>query len=477
MTRLNSVIRHFTISVLLLFFSTIALNAQQAKYVFYFIGDGMGMTHVAASEAYLAACKREIGFEKLSFSKFPTTGTATNYAENRLITGSAAAGTALATGQKTTINTISMDGKRQINLSSIAYEAKAQGLKIGIISSVSINHATPAVFYANQPSRSNYYEISLNLINSGLNFFGGGGFNQPFGKSNDQTSAYLLAEQAGYTITSSIEAFNQLKPGDDKVIAVGSLIDKSAALRYAIDQNEEDIPLSRLIEKSISLLANENGFFIMAEEGKIDWASHANDGATVIQNVISLSDAVEVAIEFYNQHPDETLIVVTADHETGGLSLGWAGKHYDTDLVLLQLQKNSSESFTVLLDSLLKEPANMSYEFSMNMVNTYFGLGGETGKTLTTYEEQLFKEAWDVMTGIVVMSEDEKYVRYGDGNPIATTAVRVLNNKAGLGWTTWSHTASPVPVFAIGQGHEMFNGYYDITDIPKKIRIAMGLNK
>ncbi|MBE0637346.1 MAG: alkaline phosphatase [Bacteroidales bacterium] len=477
MTSAKLLIRTFNVTLLILFILSTSLWAQQAKYVFYFIGDGMGMTHVAVTEAYIAAAQRETGFTKLSFSEFPTTGVANNHALNRLITGSAAAGTALATGQKTTINTISMDGKRLNNLTSIACEARDRGFKIGIISSVSINHATPAVFYANQPTRSNYYEISLDLMKSNFNFFGGGGFNQPLGKNNDQPSAYLLAEQAGFTITRSVEEFDRLKPGDNKVIAVGSPIDGSAALRFAIDQNSEDIPLSRFIEKSIELLDNETGFFIMAEEGKIDWAAHANDGATVIQNVISLSDAVEVALEFYHQHPDETLIVVTADHETGGLSLGWAGKHYDSDFAILQLQKISSESFTILLDSLLKGPANQRYEFAMEMVNNYFGLGGETGITLSDYESELFKTAWKAMNDTTIMTEEEKYLRYGGGNPITATAVRVLNNKAGLGWTTFSHTGTPVPVFAIGQGHDMFNGYYDITDIPKKIRIAMGLNQ
>lgn len=472
----KSMIRSLLVTLFLSIISFTGIEAQQAKYVFYFIGDGMGLTHLAATEAYLAASKREIGFEKLNFSRFPATGFATTYAENRLITGSAAAGTALATGQKTTINTISMDGTKKNNLTSIAYEAKAKGLKIGIISSVSINHATPAVFYANQPNRSNYYEISLDLLESNFDFFGGGGFNQPTGKNNDKPSAYLLAEQAGYTITSSIEAFNQLNPGDNKVIAVGSIIDESAALRFAIDQNEEDIPLSSFIEKSIELLDNENGFFIMVEEGKIDWAAHANDGATVIHNVMSLAEAVEQALEFYYQHPDETLIVVTADHETGGLTLGWAGTHYDNDLGLLQLQNISSQNFTYLLDSLIEIPENQNFDFAMETINTHFGLGGTTGKTLTDYQNQLFKEAWDVMTGNSSMTEDEKHLCYGGGNPMAATAVRILNNKAGLGWTTWSHTGMPVPVFAIGQGNEMFNGYYDITDIPKKIKSAMGLN-
>jgi len=470
-------IRILIFSVYFLLFGSGLLQAQQAKYVFYFIGDGMGITHIAATEAYLAAKKQEIGYEKLSFSTFPTTGFANNHALNRLITGSAAAGTALATGQKTTINTISMDGKRTQNLTSIASIAKENGFKVGIISNVSINHATPAVFYAHQPDRNNYYEIGLDLINSRFDFFGGGGFNKFTGKNNDQPDLYLLAGQAGYHISRGIEEFNALKPGDQQVIATSNFLTKSASQQFVLDQGEADIPLSRFIEKAIELLYGDEGFFIMAEEGNTDWASHANDGATAIRNIKGLSDAVERAVEFYLKHPDETLIIVTADHETGGLSLGWSGKEYDTDLGLLQLQKVSSERFTYLIDSVMKNPENQKFDVAMNMVTGYFGLGGELGLVLTDYEKKLLSEAWQVWRGELQLSDTESKLRYGGGNPIAASATRILNNKAGLGWTTWSHTGTPVPVFAIGQGHEKFTGYYDITDIPKRMKIAMGLSK
>jgi len=170
MTNFTVRFRLFTALFMLFFLFANGIMAQQAKYVFYFIGDGMGFAHIATTEAYLAEINGENGFEKLNFNGFPAVGIATNHAETRLITGSAAAGTSLATGHKTTINTISMDGPRETRLTTIAEEAKKHGLKVGIISSVSINHATPAVFYAHQPLRSNYYEIGLDLINSGFNF-------------------------------------------------------------------------------------------------------------------------------------------------------------------------------------------------------------------------------------------------------------------------------------------------------------------
>ncbi len=475
--RSMTILKKFVLATLLTFLLGIAVLAQQAKYVFYFIGDGMSLTHVAATEAYLAAIEGRNGFEKLNFSAFPAVGIATNHAENRLITGSAAAGTSLATGHKTTVNTISMDGKRQNNLVTIAEKAHNQGFKVGIISSVSINHATPAAFYAHQPSRSNYYEISLDLISSGFNFFGGGGFNSPTGKNNDQPSAYLLAAKAGYTIAATIEEFERLHPGVDHVIATGAVIESSGAMRYAIDQDEKDIPLHRIVAKASELLENENGFFIMTEEGKIDWAAHANDATTVILNIISLAEAVEQALEFYEKYPDQTLIVVTSDHETGGMTLGWAGTSYQTNLPLLQKQKISSQYFAVLVDSLMKDESNQHFDFMMDLVNQYYGLGGDDGLPLSSYEMNLFKDAWDTMLGYATIDNDEKHLRYGGGNPMAATATRILNNKAGIGWTTWAHTGTYVPVYAIGQGHELFTGYYDLTDIPKKIEKAMGLSK
>jgi alkaline phosphatase len=475
MTHLNQSMKIFAATTLLAFMLSIAVSAQHAKYVFYFVGDGMGLTHVAATEAYLAAIEGGTGFEKMNFSTFPAVGIATNHAENRLITGSAAAGTSLATGHKTTINTISMDGKRQNSLVTIAEKAHNRGFKVGIISSVSINHATPAAFYAHQPSRSNYYEISLDLINSGFNFFGGGGFNSPTGKNNDQPSAYLRAGEAGYTITYTIEEFERLQPGADRVIALGSVIESSGAMRYAIDQDDADIPLHRIVAKASELLENENGFFIMTEEGKIDWAAHANDATTVMLNIISLAEAVDVALDFYEKYPDQTLIVVTSDHETGGMTLGWAGTSYQTNPALLQKQTISSQNFTVLVDSLMKDELNHRFSLMMHLVNQYYGLGGDNGMPLSAHEMQLFKDAWDVMLGYSALNNDEKYLRYGGGNPLAATATRVLNNKAGIAWTTWSHTGAYVPVYAIGRGHELFNGYYDLTDIPKKIEEAMGI--
>jgi len=465
-------IRIYFLAISLLFVATGI--AQQAKYVFYFIGDGMGISHIGATEAYLAAEDGKEGFEHLNFTQFPVNGISTTHAGNRLITGSAAAGTALATGKKTSINTISMDPTKKIPLQTIAEKAKKEGFKVGIISSVSIDHATPAVFYAHQPERNMYYEIAAMLPLSGFDFFGGGSF-KDHDKKGTKPSVFGLLKDKGYSFVNTKTAFEELKPGVGKVVATGTIIESSGAIRYAIDQTDEDIPLEDFVGKAIDLLDNEKGFFIMCEEGKIDWASHENDAVAVIHNVISLAAAVDKALEFYKINPDETLIIVTADHETGGLSMGSTLAKYESDFKLLQQQKISAFSFARLADSLMKNPENKNFDFALALVEDYFGLGKSSGFEMTDYEKKLLQDAYRVSGGELDMINEEKYILYGGYHPLANAATRILNSRAGIAWGTWSHTAQPVPVFAIGAGAELFEGYYDNTDIPKKIAKAMGM--
>lgn len=463
----------FWVQIILGFLPAI-LYAQQVKYVFLFIGDGMGINHIALTEAYLAAEKNTIGYEKLSFTTFPTVGLASNHALNQLITCSAAAGTALATGNKTSIGTLGMDASGKVKFLSVARQAREKGLKAGIITNVSINHATPAAFYAHQPNRENYYEIGLDLIRSNFDFFGGGGFHQATGKQRNQPSLYELAKNAGYSLVTFRQHPDALPEGISRVIITGNLLENTASLPFVID-DPYNLTLSDLTRKAINFLSGENGFFIMIEEGNLDWAAHVNDAATVIHQIKGLSDAVEQALEFYRKYPEETLIIVTADHETGGLSIGWAGKQYNTDLIILKNQKVSLDRFSQITDSVFAIAENRSFTNLLDLVGKYYGIGTDQELLLNDYELQLLTEAWEIYTQKRQIDSNESYLKFGGLNPLAVVATRILNQKAGIGWTTWAHTAAPVPIFAIGHGHELFNGYYDITDIPKKIRMLMGI--
>ncbi len=187
-----------------LYFVSLSLSAE-IKYIFYFIGDGMGTNQVLSAEMYRSAIQGEpLGRVQTLMTTFPYSGHASTYSKSNGITDSAAAGTCLATGSKTTNGTLGLDADGN-RLTTIAEELKAQGWGIGIMTTVAIDHATPAAFYAHVKKRSDYYKIGKQLCSSDFDFFGGAGFHHPQGKHDDKsTNLYRLAEKSGYTIVRSV---------------------------------------------------------------------------------------------------------------------------------------------------------------------------------------------------------------------------------------------------------------------------------
>ena len=173
--------------------------AQQAKYVFFFIGDGMGVNQVQGTELFRGELEGRIGLKPLEFAQFPSATTCATYSATAGVTDSAAGGTALATGKKTKNGTIGMEKDQQTSVSSVASWAKAKGCRVGIATSVSVDHATPAAFYAHNPNRSNYYEIGKDLYTAGFDFYAGSDFLDPDKKGTSE-SLYAMAEKNGYTI-------------------------------------------------------------------------------------------------------------------------------------------------------------------------------------------------------------------------------------------------------------------------------------
>ena len=325
---------------------TARYRGQPAKYVFLFIGDGMGIPQRTAAEKYVD--------KRLLVDTFPAQGITTTYAADRFITGSAASATALSAGQKTNIGVIAMTPDLK-PVKTVAELARDRGQRVGIVSSVSIDHATPAAFYAHVPKRSQYYDIDVALSESEFDFFGGGGIKDPADKKkaskNFKGNAVDLLKQAGYRIIDNKADFMALKPGDGKVLATNSWLQDGKALPYVMDMRPEDITLPEFTAKAIEMLDNPKGFFLMVEGGKIDWACHANDAAASIHNTLSFDRAVGKAFGFAKKHPGETLIVVTGDHECGGLTLGWAGYQVclsfrysrQTECLLSEIHRRNSE--------------------------------------------------------------------------------------------------------------------------------------
>lgn len=449
----------------LFFVTSCSTNNQQrennrAKYVFYFIGDGMSLPQLSLTEAYLAQLAETPGMQKLNQSKMDAHGWFYTYAENRFITGSAAAGTALATGFKTSINTISKNKDRTENFESVAKKAKNAGLKVGIISTASINHATPAVFYAHANKRKEYYEIGKQLFTSEFDLFAGGGFYQSKGKNANQSDLYET--ESDFNIIRDNKKFQQTTKTDLPMYFAHERLVEEASMPYAIDMTDDDLTLAEITQKSIELLDNENGFFMMVEGGKIDWACHANDAATAIHGIIDFDNAIGHAMEFALKHPNETLIVVLGDHETGGLSLGNRAMQYETNFKLLQYQKKSFEGLVMAMKPLMDR--KVKFTSALEFIKTEMGLGSDI--PLTELDKLKLKKAWD--TSLNYADSDVDFL-YGSIQQYLLTAMQMLNEKAGVGWTTGSHTGIPVVMHAHGTGAEKFDGILDNTDIPKRI--------
>lgn len=282
----------------------------------------MGAAHVSAAESYLSYKEGKLGGEQLLMTQFPYFGMATTHSANQNVTCSSAAGTAIACGEKANNGTVGIN-KDSVEIESVAYALKKEGYKIGIMSTVPLNHATPSAFYAHNVKRSNHYEISSQLPGSGFDFFAGAGFLDFNGKNGDKEPIEVYIENNGYTVSYGIEEFQKETEGKDKVVFCQASNRNESAAQYVSDGSAEaDATMAEMLELAIDFLGDEKPFFIMGEGGAIDWAAHDNRTMSTVEYILEFDEAIKVAYEFYKKHPKQTLIVVTADHETGGLTLG-----------------------------------------------------------------------------------------------------------------------------------------------------------
>lgn len=438
------------------------LSFAQAKYIFYFIGDGMGTNQVLASEMYLAELEGRIGRKQLLLTQFPYSGQVATFSASNGITDSAAAGTCLATGTKTNNGTLGLSPQKD-TLRTIAEILQQQGYGIGIMTTVAIDHATPAAFYAKVPDRHQYYEIGTQLAYTNFDFFGGAGFHQPV-KQHDKKAPnlYDLCEEQGYTFAHGY-ADAQNKMNANKLILTQTTdgIDRTkqaGSLPYAIDRQEDALTLRQIVSTAIPYLSQKHDrFFMMVEGGMIDYACHGQDGATAIGETLDMDAALEEAYRFYLDHPDETLIIVTADHETGGLAMGNGG--YVLNLQTLQNQHCSAWILSDLLSALFKDNTP-TWDEVKNLLAKQ--LGFYTSVELTTEEDTLLHNLYN---RAIAHKNGKVKTLYKTMDELGNTAIALLNKKAHLGWTSYDHTGHAVPVFAVGIGAERFTGWHDNTEI------------
>ena len=242
-------------------------------------------------------------------------------------------------------------------------------------------------------------------------------------------------------------------------------------------EGEDILSLAEFVEAGIKVLDNENGFFMMCEGGKVDWSGHANDAATSIHETIALSDAVQVAVDFAAEHPGECLIIVTADHETGGMTIGFATTGYDTHFGYLTNQTISFTDFDAVIANLRENGA--SFAEAMAEVEKYYGLTTAADQPLSLTDTDLtaLKTAYAMSMGTGLMSNEEAALLYGGHEPFSMAVSHIINNKAGLSYTSYAHTGLQIPVYAMGAGAENFSGLYDNTDIFNRTMEVMGLTK
>ncbi|EXJ15766.1 alkaline phosphatase [Imhoffiella purpurea] len=483
-------------------FAGLANAASSAKYVFFFLGDGMASAQIQATEAYLTtrnggSATKAIDLlnadNRLNMTQLPVLGMQTTYDAGALMTDSASAGTAFATGIKTKSGVIGMDETLTTSYKSIAQIAHEHGRNIGIISSVSLDHATPASYYASVTSRGYMNQVATQLAESGYDFFGGGGLVAPTGAARSGDTAnnvWDLLTANGYTVLNDRASILDLKGAGapEMVVAINETLDGSSAMPYSIDRPETNLSLAEMTEVAIEYLYEKNnrGFFLMVEGGKIDWACHANDAVAAIGDVLDFDQAIAKALTFYEAHPKDTLIVVTGDHETGGMTIGHATTAYTAYYDKLFGQENSFEYFAANQWEAHKAKYEEGYDWTQEdnlasnseMVGLLESAFGLVWNDLNDYQKQKLEDAYDMsMTDENDNSKAENTLLYGSYEPIIVTITHILNEVASIGWTSYSHTGVPVPVFAQGGQADLFAGFYDNTDIAKNLSKAMGFRE
>ena len=450
-----------SLSILLI---SLGALAQTPKYVFYFIGDGMGAHSVLLTEMYLASIEGELGTKPLCFSQFPVATVATHYSANNNVTDSAASGTALATGVKTKNSRLGVDpdGKPLRNMAEMA---KAKGQKVGIVTTTGVNHATPGAFEAHQPDRGMYYEIAQDMLANGFDFYGGAAI---YGENSKPGSPLRPQfEAAGYTICNPQE----FQAGWKDMKKVLMLPGEGQSITYRIDTDSEvpehkddHVTFKQLVESAVTFLMKDNkkGFFLMAEGSEIDHANHSHDAATCIHEVLDFDEGIQVAYEFYKKYPKQTLIVVTADHETGFLTLG---PRNPGDLAKLKVQKHSMNVLSGILRARMEERQDiLSWEEIKAFLREELGLWDTV--SVNWEEEKVLRDIYEE----TVAKRKSGSVKdlYADNAKIVAAGVNLLDRSSRVYWVS-GHSSGFTPVFVIGAGSQYFTHKTDNAEIARTI--------
>lgn len=443
----------------------VCADAQpRPKSIILMIGDGMGISQIRSAAIY---AKQVLGRD-LAMDSILTRGLATTASADSEVTDSAAAATALYSGHKANSRAINFSPEGN-ELSGIGHAAKKAGLSVGALTTTRLTHATPAALYSRSKDRDKENFIATQLPDLAPEVALGGGRRHflPRGNSksarNDDNNIIQEMRGMGYGYVndrSALLAVRRTKP--EKLLGLFA----SSNMAFELDRlNDEKLSfqpaLAEMTDVALSILGrNPKGFFVMIEGGLIDYACHANDLKASIYETLAFDDAVKIALEYQRTHPD-VLVIVTADHETGGLGLG-AGLEYALNVKSLEPIKHS----TGYLHSRIKAQDDKALE-----------LIGGAGFDLSENELKFLKRR----PFMGKASSDPDLQRYGpaiDRYFLSWTHYalgRIESGRAKVGWTSFAHTAQPVLAMAVGPGEENFRGVFDNTDIAKRMARLLGL--
>lgn len=406
---------------------------KKIKNVIFMIGDGMGQSYTTAYRYFNDNLNTPV-MEKTEFDKYQV-GMQMTYPEDehQNITDSASAATAMSAGIKTYNAAIAVDND-QSEVKTVLEQAKEQGKATGLVATSEITHATPAAFGAHDINRKNMDAIADDYFNEMINgkhkvdVLLGGGLNNFVRKDRNLVEEF---KKDGYSFVTNREQLLNDKQGQILGLFAPGGMDKM------IDRNEQTPSLQEMTKSAIQRLSKDkDGFFLMVEGSQIDWAGHDNDIVAAMSEMQDFEKAYKEAIEFAKKDGN-TLVVATADHSTGGLSIG-ANGIYNFDVSSLKAAKRT--------------PDFMAAEIAKG----------------TNVEETLKKYIDLQLTDTEIKSVNDAAVTK-DQSGIDGAIEAIFNARSFTGWTTGGHTGEDVPVYAFGPGKEMFSGLIENTDNAKII--------
>ena len=447
---------------------THTMPSSLPKNIIMIIGDGMGPAYTTAYRYFSDNPNTEI-IEETVFDRYLVGSSSTYPARvSGYITDSAASATALSTGVKSYNNAVGVDVNKK-EVQTVLEWAKLQGKKTGVVVTSQINHATPASYLAHNEHRYNYNAIADSYIDDGIkaDLYLGGGWKYFIRDDRNLVNEF---KQAGFHYINNYDGLNHL-PSEKPVLGLFA----NVGLPWALDDVTSH-KLTTMTKAALSKLENTQGFFLLVEGSKVDWAGHSNDIAAAMAEMEDLAKTVEYIETYVDSHPD-TLVVMTADHSTGGLVLGRKTGYLNKEI----------KSKYIWQPQIIRK-MNMSPESISNKIAQEVLSINEVSKLLTfdiTSEEYLLlsdskikgKQEEDAYNQRQPSARNLKYPPRAN-SLILKSIKNIIDKRTNTGWgsdsSSASHNPVDVQVFSFGAKSEMFRGFQDNTDIANKIFTLLG---